>query len=78
MRAYSSGYAPLVGWYDECVSIPVRNPHLFSPDINRQVLANGNLYFLLRSAIKALPYVEQHEHREDLKRACAMRSSFMG
>ena len=53
---------------EHVIELPVRNPHLFSPDINRQVLANGKLYFLLHSAIKALPYVAQREHREDLKR----------
>jgi hypothetical protein len=51
------------------IELPVRNPQLFSPEINREVLAHGKLCFLLSSAIQALPYVAQPECRENLKRA---------
>ena len=54
---------------DHVIELPVRNPHLFSPEINRQVLVAGNLYFVLHSAIQALPHVQESECRENPKRA---------
>jgi hypothetical protein len=54
---------------EHAIELPIRNPQLFSPEINREVLAHGKLRFLLSSAIQALPYVAQSECRENLKRA---------
>ena len=54
---------------DHVIELPVRNPQLFSPDINRQALAAGRLYSVLHSAIQALPHVQKSECRENLKRA---------
>ena len=54
---------------DHVIELPMQNPQLFSPEINRQVLAGGRLHFVLYSAIRALPYVKESERRENLKRA---------
>jgi hypothetical protein len=54
---------------DKVIKLPVRNPQLFSPEINRQALAGGKLHCVLYSAIQALPYVQESERRENLKRA---------
>jgi len=54
---------------DHVIELPMQNPQLLSPEINRQVLAGGRLHFVLYSAIRALPYVEESERRENLKRA---------
>ena len=54
---------------ENVIQVPVREPQLFSPEINREVLAQGKLHFLLSSAIEALPHVAQSECRENLKRA---------
>ena len=51
------------------VRFPIRKPELFSPEINRQVLASGELHRLLYVTIRALPYVLYFECREELKRA---------
>jgi hypothetical protein len=54
---------------EQVIELPIRNPQLFSAEINREVLANGKLRYLLSSAIQALPYVSESECRENLKRA---------
>jgi hypothetical protein len=51
------------------IELPVRNPQLFSPEINREALTRGRLHRVLYSAIQALPYVQENERRENLKRA---------
>jgi hypothetical protein len=51
------------------VQFPVRNPGLFSSDINRQVLSTGEFARLLYAAIRALPHVKDPACREELKRA---------
>ncbi len=48
---------------------PVRNPDLFSRDINRQVLSTGEFARLLYAAIQALPHVKHQAYREELERA---------
>lgn len=48
---------------------PVRNPRLFSAEINCQALSTGRLSRILYAAIRALPHVEDRIHREELKRA---------
>lgn len=51
------------------LELPIRNPRLFSPEINREALAQGKMHDLLSAAIEALPYVADPELRENLKRA---------
>jgi hypothetical protein len=54
---------------EHVIELPVRNPQLFSPEINRQALAGSKLHGVLYSAIQALPHVQESECRENLKRA---------
>ena len=54
---------------DNVVSFPVRNPELFSAEINCEILTNGELYRVLYATIRALPYVEDGQRREELKEA---------
>jgi hypothetical protein len=54
---------------DHVIEIPVRNPQLFSPEINRQALAGDKLQRAIYSAILALPYVQDSKHQENLKSA---------
>ena len=51
------------------LEFPIRNPSLFSPEINSEVLSNSELNRILIAAIQALPYVNDVTRREDLKRA---------
>ena len=51
------------------VSFPVRNPDLFSPEINCEILANSEVYRVLYATIRALPYVQDGQRREELKEA---------
>jgi hypothetical protein len=51
------------------LQFPMRNPDLFSGEINRKVVSTGALGQLLRAAIRALPRVEDSSCREELKRA---------
>jgi hypothetical protein len=46
---------------------PVRNPDLFSREINYQVLSNGEFNRILCAAIRALPHVSNLQCREELK-----------
>jgi hypothetical protein len=48
---------------------PVRNSGLFSPEINNQVLSQGELSRILNAAIRALPHVNDPACREELKDA---------
>jgi hypothetical protein len=48
---------------------PVRNPLLFSPEINSQALGSSRITEVLYAAINALPHVSDPGRREDLKRA---------
>ncbi|HJT69850.1 MAG TPA: hypothetical protein VJ731_06605 [Terriglobales bacterium] len=48
---------------------PVRNPQMFSPEINSQVLGSSRIREVLYAAINALPHVSEPGRREDLKRA---------
>lgn len=47
----------------------MRNPDLFSPEINSQVLSSTKLNQILYAAIQALPYIHDPRSREELKRA---------
>ncbi|HEX3740642.1 MAG TPA: hypothetical protein VHV29_13140 [Terriglobales bacterium] len=51
------------------LKFPVRNPDLFSPEINCQILTSSEFSRILDAAIRALPYVQDPSIREDLKRA---------
>lgn len=51
------------------VSFPVRNPDLFSPEINCEILANSEVCRVLYATIRALPYVQDGQKREELKEA---------
>ena len=51
------------------VSFPVGNPDLFSPEINCEILANSEVYRVLYATIRALPYVQDGQRREELKEA---------
>ena len=51
------------------LQFPVRNPDLFSREINYQVLSNSEFNRILYAAIRALPHVQDQHHREELKRA---------
>ena len=51
------------------LQFPVRNPHLFSPEINAQVLSSSESSRILYAAIRALPHVQNWQLRDDLKRA---------
>ena len=47
----------------------MRNPTLFSPEINDQVLSGSEFNRILYAAIRALPHVNDLPRREELKRA---------
>ena len=51
------------------VQFPIRNPDLFSAEINRQVLAHCEFSKVLYAAIRALPHVQDVSCREELKQA---------
>jgi hypothetical protein len=48
---------------------PVRNPDLFSREINYQVLSNSEFNRILYAAIRALPHVSNPQCRKELKQA---------
>lgn len=49
------------------LQFPMRNPDLFSPEINSQVLSTTKLNQILYAAIQALPHVQDLGRREELK-----------
>ncbi len=51
------------------LQFPIRNPDLFSREINYQVLSNSEFNRILYAAIRALPHVKDSNRREELKRA---------
>lgn len=51
------------------LQFPMRNPDLFSQQINQQVLRNSEFNEVLYAAIRALPHVQNLRCREELKRA---------
>jgi hypothetical protein len=51
------------------LQFPLRDPDLFSGEINRQVISTGEFARLLYAAIRALPHVNDSGSREELKRA---------
>ncbi len=51
------------------VQFPMRNPDLFSREINYQILSTSECNRILCAAIRALPYVKNSECREELKRS---------
>lgn len=48
---------------------PMRNPDLFSPEINSQLLTAGEFSRVLGAAILALPHIHDSHVREELKDA---------
>ena len=51
------------------LQFPMRNPDLFSAEINSQVLSATRLNEILYAAIQALPHIQDLRRREDLKSA---------
>ena len=51
------------------LQFPMRNPELFSAEINSQVLSATMLNEILYAAIQALPHIQDLRRREDLKSA---------
>ena len=51
------------------LEFPMRNPDLFSREINNRVLSNSEFKRILDAAIRALPHVKGSNPREELKRA---------
>jgi len=51
------------------LEFPIRNPDLFSADVNGHVLATSEFSRLLQAAIRALPHVEDARLQEELKQA---------
>jgi len=47
----------------------MRNPDLFSREINYQILSTSEFNRILYAAIRALPYVKNSECREELGRS---------
>jgi hypothetical protein len=48
---------------------PMRNPDLFSPEINSQLLTASEFSRILEAAIRALPHIQDSNVREALKDA---------
>jgi hypothetical protein len=48
---------------------PMRNPDLFSPEINSQLLTASEFSRILEAAILALPHIHDSHVREELKDA---------
>src|SRR2546423_1700530 len=51
------------------LEFPIRNPTLFSPEVNYQVLTGSEFNRILIAAIRALPHVNDVTRREELKPA---------
>jgi len=51
------------------LQFPIRNPELFSSEINNQVLSTSQFSHILSAAIRALPHVSHLQVRNELKRA---------
>ena len=51
------------------LQFPMRNPDLFSREINCQVLSNSEFHPILNAGIHALPHVKNSQCREELKRS---------
>jgi hypothetical protein len=51
------------------LQFPLRNPELFSREINCEVLRTSEFNQVLYAAIRALPHVQNSRLREELKRA---------
>lgn len=51
------------------LQFPIRNPELFSSEINNQVLSTDQFSHILSAAIRALPHVSHLQVWNELKRA---------
>ena len=55
------------------LQFPMRNPDLFSREINNQVLSHREFNRIVCAAIRGLPHVSDSQCREELKQAlCAL------
>jgi len=51
------------------LQFPLRDPYLFSSEINCQILGNSEFNQVLCAAIRALPHVKDPGRQDELKRA---------
>ena len=51
------------------LQFPMRNPDLFSPEINSEVLGSTKFRQVLYAAIQALPHIQDLRERENLRQA---------
>ena len=51
------------------LEFPVRDPQLFSEEVNSRMLADGEFGRLLYAAIKALPHIKDPQSQQDLRDA---------
>jgi hypothetical protein len=51
------------------ISFPLRNPELFTAEINSEILGNSELRRVLCAAIQALPHVKDRACQQELKSA---------
>ena len=51
------------------LQFPIRNPDLFSTEINCQMLTASEFSRTLEAAIRALPHIQESHFREELKDA---------
>ena len=51
------------------LQFPMRNPDLFSPEINSQLLTTSEFSRVLQAAILALPHIQDFHIRAELKGA---------
>jgi hypothetical protein len=51
------------------LQFPLRNPDLFSREINCQVLRNSEFNNVVYAAIRALPHIQNSQPRHELKNA---------
>lgn len=54
---------------EHVLEFPIRNPALFTAEVNCRVLANSEFSRLLNAAIRALPHIGEARLQEELKQA---------
>ena len=54
---------------EKLLQFPMRDPELFSREINNEVLSTSEFSHVLSAAIRALPHVSELQLRNELKRA---------
>jgi len=58
-----------MGSDNKVLQFPVRNPSLFSAEVNYEILSNSEFNPLLAAAIRALPHIQNLRCREELRLA---------